>query len=116
MIDRLSDRTDLYIKFGPGRLSAANRPRPVSGSAAGSVCPPASGPDDLKLCKRFGCGKKYYERDNHPGACSAHVKPPIFHETVKCVRAPRARALARALARGARARRRRRRRALTRPL
>ena len=72
---------DLFVKYGAGRLTATNRPRPVS--SASSSAPAPSDPDGLKLCKRFGCGKKYYEKDNHPTACCYHVKPPIFHETVK---------------------------------
>lgn len=83
VIDKLSDRTDLYVKFGAGTVKATVG-RPATSSAKASAAPAAPvDPNGLKTCKRFGCGKKYYERDNVEGCCSYHVKPPIFHETVK---------------------------------
>lgn len=41
--------------------------------------------DKVKLlkCGRFGCLKKYEQKDNNGSACHYHPKPPTFHDTKK---------------------------------
>ena len=39
--------------------------------------------DIEKTCKRVGCGKKYFEKDNHGSACSFHPGIPLFHDLKK---------------------------------
>jgi hypothetical protein len=75
VIDKLSDRSDLYVKYG-----TSARPTQVL-SNTGVVSTDYG--DGIMMCKRFGCGKKYADHENVDGCCSYHVKPPIFHETSK---------------------------------
>eukprot|EP01124_Arcella_intermedia_P021059 TRINITY_DN2882_c0_g1_i3.p1 TRINITY_DN2882_c0_g1~~TRINITY_DN2882_c0_g1_i3.p1 ORF type:complete len:212 (+),score=44.56 TRINITY_DN2882_c0_g1_i3:86-721(+) len=35
------------------------------------------------VCGRFGCKKKYFEKDNVDNCCQFHPGPPIFHEGYK---------------------------------
>ena len=39
--------------------------------------------DQLKKCRRLGCGKEYYEKDNVEGSCHYHDGKPMFHDTKK---------------------------------
>ena len=39
--------------------------------------------DQLKKCKRLGCLKEYYEKDNVEGSCHYHDGKPMFHDTKK---------------------------------
>ena len=39
--------------------------------------------DQLKKCRRLGCGKEYYEKDNTEGSCHYHDGKPMFHDTKK---------------------------------
>ena len=39
--------------------------------------------EQLKKCRRLGCGKEYYEKDNTEGSCHYHDGKPMFHDTKK---------------------------------
>jgi len=39
--------------------------------------------DEVRTCKRPGCGERYRERDNAEDACVHHSGAPIFHEGKK---------------------------------
>merc|ERR1711884_566105 len=39
--------------------------------------------EDQKKCKRGGCNKKYFEKENNPEACKYHPGKPIFHDCKK---------------------------------
>jgi len=74
--DSLNDRADLYVKFGARAATATATP---SGLAD-------TGVDEqhrVRVCKNFGCQKKFTLATNFDGECRHHVKPPVFHETAK---------------------------------
>jgi hypothetical protein len=39
--------------------------------------------EQLKKCRRLGCNKEYYEKDNVEGCCHYHDGKPMFHDVKK---------------------------------
>uniref|UniRef100_A0A7S3JTH4 CHORD domain-containing protein n=1 Tax=Aureoumbra lagunensis TaxID=44058 RepID=A0A7S3JTH4_9STRA len=78
--ERINDRADLYIKLG----ARANQSSTARDLTAGGLA--NTGIDELdivRVCKHFGCQKKFTLRTNFDGECRYHSKPPVFHETAK---------------------------------
>ena len=73
--ERINDRADLYVKMGAARPPTAK------------TCTLAdTGVDEqtrIRVCKNFGCQKKFTLATNFEGECRHHTKPPVFHETAK---------------------------------
>ena len=70
--ERLSDRADLYVKVGePQRKSTGLGETGVDEDQR------------VRVCKNFGCQKKFTLATNFEGECRHHTKPPVFHETSK---------------------------------
>lgn len=68
-ISGLSEHGDYFLKHGE------YVPAPT-------VFRAASDPSRLR-CKNYGCKATYLEEENNDQACKHHIKPPMFHDTVK---------------------------------
>lgn len=74
--ERINDRQDLYIKVGKQPVRSS---QPTCSLAETGV----DEADRIRVCKNFGCNKKFTNRTNFDGECRYHTKPPVFHETAK---------------------------------
>lgn len=74
--ERLNDRQDLYVKVG-------QPPRPAAAGTSSLAETGVDEDDKVRICRNFGCNKKYTNRTNFDGECCHHTKPPVFHETAK---------------------------------
>jgi len=77
VLDRISDRADIYVVHGPSKTLADVKQEQEAANEA----------EKAKLantvaCTHFGCNHRFPPGGPYP-ECHYHMKPPVFHETAK---------------------------------